>query len=158
MQGIIQSAFLWGYIGTTGLGGSLADKYGGEPHTCKSMLEDRQNDIWLPPGIVSDASMNNHAVLDIAMIVHLLVPCKPSLQCDAMHFSCAKKVHKNFLACPGMLPWCPDNSACITIFSCCSYQLSSCSKFMNHIRGWIISYNCADHACNGLSCFFGHAA
>ena len=29
VQGIIQSAFLWGYIGTTGLGGSLADKYGG---------------------------------------------------------------------------------------------------------------------------------
>ncbi|KAK9831670.1 hypothetical protein WJX74_005307 [Apatococcus lobatus] len=30
VQGIIQSAFLWGYIGTTGLGGSLADKYGGK--------------------------------------------------------------------------------------------------------------------------------
>jgi ACS family sodium-dependent inorganic phosphate cotransporter/ACS family sodium-dependent inorganic phosphate cotransporter-like MFS transporter 9 len=28
-QGLIQSAFLWGYTATQLLGGSLADKYGG---------------------------------------------------------------------------------------------------------------------------------
>ena len=29
-QGLVQSAFLWGYMITPILGGSLADKYGGE--------------------------------------------------------------------------------------------------------------------------------
>ncbi len=29
LQGLIQSAFLWGYTATQLLGGSLADKYGG---------------------------------------------------------------------------------------------------------------------------------
>jgi MFS family permease len=29
LQGVIQSAFLWGYTATQLLGGSLADKYGG---------------------------------------------------------------------------------------------------------------------------------
>jgi len=29
VQGLIQSAFLWGYTATQLLGGSLADKYGG---------------------------------------------------------------------------------------------------------------------------------
>ena len=30
MQGIVQSAFLWGYTVTQFAGGTLADKYGGE--------------------------------------------------------------------------------------------------------------------------------
>ena len=30
-QGLVQSAFLWGYMATPLLGGVLADKYGGEP-------------------------------------------------------------------------------------------------------------------------------
>ena len=31
VQGVIQSAFLWGYLATQLLGGTLADKYGGVP-------------------------------------------------------------------------------------------------------------------------------
>ena len=31
MQGVVQSAFLWGYMGTNVLGGKLADVYGGNP-------------------------------------------------------------------------------------------------------------------------------
>lgn len=33
-QGIIQSAFLWGYMATPILGGTLADQYGGELPPC----------------------------------------------------------------------------------------------------------------------------
>ena len=31
VQGLVQSAFLWGYMATPLLGGVLADKYGGAP-------------------------------------------------------------------------------------------------------------------------------
>ena len=34
MQGIVQSAFLWGYLGTNVLGGQLADAHGGEQIAC----------------------------------------------------------------------------------------------------------------------------
>ena len=36
MQGVVQSAFLWGYMGTNVLGGKLADVYGGNPCKCCS--------------------------------------------------------------------------------------------------------------------------
>ena len=32
VQGLVQSGFLWGYMATQMIGGSLADKYGGKPY------------------------------------------------------------------------------------------------------------------------------
>lgn len=37
-QGIIQSAFLWGYMATPILGGTLADQYGGKLPSCMSRV------------------------------------------------------------------------------------------------------------------------
>ncbi|GFH23432.1 MFS domain-containing protein [Haematococcus lacustris] len=47
-QGVIQSAFLWGYMATQLLGGALADKYGSIPAGCVVMLPQPAS---LPPAL-----------------------------------------------------------------------------------------------------------
>ncbi len=64
-QGVIQSAFIWGYMATQLLGGTLADKYGGKVVMAFGMLWFSLASLALPLALTPAVAAAGHSVTAI---------------------------------------------------------------------------------------------
>ena len=78
-QGVIQSAFLWGYMATQVAGGALADKYGGKAVLAGGMVWFSIASLLLPvalsPAVVAAGLTVPAMLLARCCVVGAVLPC-----------------------------------------------------------------------------------
>lgn len=91
MQGLVQSGFLWGYMATQMIGGSLADKYGGVFHLLGTL-----HHAWHKPSYFLTAT--TFPMMSVICPLHRAIPlllsgCTCMCHCHASFWQCIN-LHK----------------------------------------------------------------